>query len=178
MSPRTGCASAATPGPQRLSNWCRRSSGESAPVNNVSRPAVGGPTKWGARSRGRSAIPMKWSRLAWILVGAAFAALALRLGTSERVYELSILGGISGGIVVRKLASLVIFAVAGILGVLILSPRPNARMGVAAISGLLLSAGIELLQYPEPWGDVAFDLVCGLVGGAAGAALLKLFVRD
>jgi hypothetical protein len=121
---------------------------------------------------------MKWSRLAWIIVGAAFAALALRLGTSERVYELSILGGISGGIVVRKLASLVIFAVAGILGVLILAPRPNARMAVAAISGLLLSAGIELLQYPEPWGDVAFDLVCGLVGGAAGAALLRLFVRD
>jgi len=121
---------------------------------------------------------MRWSRLAWILVGAAFAALALRLGTDERVYDLSIMGGISGGIVVRKLASLVVFAMAGMLGVLITSPRPNARMSVAAISGLLLSAGIELLQYPEPWDDVAFDLLCGLVGGATGAVLLKLFVHD
>jgi uncharacterized protein len=29
--------------------------GESLQVNQVSRPAIGGPTKWGARSRGRSA---------------------------------------------------------------------------------------------------------------------------
>jgi hypothetical protein len=116
---------------------------------------------------------MRWSRVAWILVGALFAVLALRLGTSERVYHLSI----AGGIVVRKLLSIVVFAIAGIIGIFVVSPRPNARLGVAAAGGLLLSAAIEVLQYPAPWEDVAFDLLCGVGGGAAGGLLFEAVRR-
>lgn len=82
--------------------------------------------------------------------------------------------------IVRKLASIVFFAVVGMLARAV----AGGSIGKAANRGWLIvgaavamSAAIEIYEWPESTAEVAFDLVCGAVGGLIGVLVLRLFRR-
>ncbi len=70
--------------------------------------------------------------------------------------------------VVRKLASVVFFAAIGVIARIVAGRRARTRAQavlVAFAGAIGMSAAIEAYEYPEAFGDVAFDLACGAVGG-------------
>jgi glycopeptide antibiotics resistance protein len=115
-----------------------------------------------------------------IAAAVAAAAIAISLGTAHRLYEIPGLAGhVVRIVVLRKIASLVVFAALGIIFDVI-AARLGRKLQIvdAAILVGAVSAVIELVQDMRGstegllWnlGDVMF----GAVGGALGVVVLRL----
>ena len=89
----------------------------------------------------------------------------------RRVRELLPIYGSTGQWLARKGASVVYFGVVSVL-VWAARRRKPARLATTLLitvsAGVLMSALIELLEFPEEFGDEIFDLLCGATGGALG----------
>jgi hypothetical protein len=82
--------------------------------------------------------------------------------------------------IVRKAASVVFFAVVGALARALAGRRigkASSRASLVIAAATAMSAALEIYEWPEPIGEVAFDLVCGVVGGVIAALILRLFRR-
>jgi hypothetical protein len=82
--------------------------------------------------------------------------------------------------IVRKAASVVFFGVVGVLARALVGGRIGEAANRAWLvigAALAMSAAIEIFEWPEPIGDVAFDLVCGVAGGIIAVLALRLFRR-
>ena len=78
----------------------------------------------------------------------------------------------------RKAASIVYFGIVGVF-VLALRKRRAASLRetlvVTVVSGIVMSAIVEVFEWPEEIADQVFDLACGALGGAIAGIMWWLF---
>jgi len=144
-----------------------------------------------------------WRRVVLALAGIGFCLLAFRLAFT-RSFEFAVAQYVRDALhalpapavtavlshlpvnedpaawLVRKLASIVFFFVVGVLaravaGGQIKKAANRAWLVVGAATAM--SAALEIYEWPEPVGEVLFDLCCGVVGGIIGVLVLRLFRR-
>ena len=80
---------------------------------------------------------------------------------------------------VRKAASVVFFGAIGCVACVAARRRvrpglPAALLALGASVGM--SAAIEVYEWPEPAADIAFDLVCGALGGLLVLLVLRFVI--
>lgn len=81
---------------------------------------------------------------------------------------------------VRKAASVIFFGIVAVLARVVAGGRVrtrSARSWLVLAAGVGMSAAIEVYEWPEPFGDIAFDLACGLIGGLLALLALRLLRR-
>jgi hypothetical protein len=129
--------------------------------------------------RGLLSRPATW----WIVAGIAGVIFCV-LATNNTVYVTTSPPSFDYYVVLRKLYSVVAFALVGMPAAL--ARRAEQRSASPAVIGGIVaaySAFIEVLQYfldPPPEGLLwnAVDVACGFLGGAAAALIAtRLFVR-
>jgi hypothetical protein len=143
-------------------------------------------------------------RAAVVIVGIAFCLLAFYLALT-RSFEFAIAAYVRGALngmpppahalvasvlshlpvdedpaawIVRKAASIAFFGTVGVLARVVAGRRltsPASRAGLVVAAAIAMSGAIEVYERPEPLDDIAFDLICGAVGGLGGVLALRLF---
>jgi hypothetical protein len=114
----------------------------------------------------------KRTLIVWRLLLAACSAVLFAVALSNRAYELTSPSTLPWHVLLRKAYSIGAFAV---IGFLIARSRLRGFRGGGSIAALvgLYSAAIEVGQYltgvREGLLSNAFDVVCGLIGGALGS---------
>lgn len=119
---------------------------------------------------------MSTSRRAWIAVAVVTAAALFWAATSNEVYDLTSPPALSWHVLLRKVYSVVAFALVGVTVDQAFGPsrQPVAR-ATLLVAGY--SAAIEVVQWidgsHEGLGWNAFDVLCGAAGGALGTLALR-----
>jgi hypothetical protein len=116
--------------------------------------------------------PLRW--LLFALPALVLFALAL----SGDVYDLTSPPAFASHVLLRKFYSIVAFA---FVGAAYAYARGGVRIGDAACVVALYSGGIEIGQWfvtDESLPSNLFDVACGGVGGALGAAILRRLAGD
>jgi len=113
----------------------------------------------------------------WI-VFAVPAIVLFASALSGDVYDATSPPAFAGHVLLRKCYSIIAFAIVGAAYTYL---RRGARVADAAIAIALYSGGIEIAQWFT--GDEAlrwnlFDVGCGAIGGALGAAVLTRLLGD
>lgn len=80
----------------------------------------------------------------------------------------------------RKSASVIYFGAVGVFILALRKRKPTSLLGtllVTVISGVAMSAVIEIVEFPEELADEIFDLACGALGGVLSGLAAWPFVR-
>ena len=108
------------------------------------------------------------TRLARFFVFLVLAVAFYIAALSDRVYELASPPDLVGFVTLRKIESVVAFAVVGLSAAWWLSGRRHMTailvLGMAAYSALI-ELGQSLAGSTETWRQHSFDILCGALGG-------------
>ncbi|MBV9737814.1 MAG: hypothetical protein JO177_06540 [Candidatus Eremiobacteraeota bacterium] len=117
--------------------------------------------------------------LLWIVVAILLVAGFLCAATAREVYQATSPHSLIAHVWFRKLYSIIAFAIVGAIAARVLRAIPYPRR--IALSSIVVagySALIEVAQKfhgsTESWRWNLFDVGCGLIGGAIGAALYRI----
>jgi hypothetical protein len=117
------------------------------------------------------------SRRAWIAAAVVAAAVLFWAATNNEVYDLTSPPALAWHVLLRKVYSIVAFAVVGFTLDKALGPSRRSVLRATLIVALY-SAAIEVVQWidgsHEGLGWNTFDVLCGAVGGALGTLLLRI----